>query len=126
MLNLKKLLTKILKNMIPTKAQVTASDLTINEGALDSFWYNRVGRVVTIRVAAHKTTAVSSGSNVFRCQIPDNLRPMNTSAYGVGYYGGAAVVMHIAQGGELIIRACGGSINANGQVWVGATYITHQ
>lgn len=125
MLNVRKLLTKILNKLITTTATITSS-VTVSTGSLLSAVVTKCGNVVTLRMAVYNTTSVASGSNIFVATIPAAYRPIDY-ATGVGYYSNHACPFQISSAGTLTVRNAGSSAfsgsSASSTLWIAATYI---
>ena len=90
MLDIKKLLTKVLQKLSEISTVTTPTiSISTSTGSLQSYTIRRCGNIVQLHIQVRKTTATASGSNVFQGTISTAaLRPrmITTSATYLGAY----------------------------------------
>jgi len=101
MLDIKKLLTKIL-NALTTK-QVTVS-VTRSTGTLVSAVAYKYGKIVNLQVTVYNTASVAAGSNIFVGQINTNELIPSMVVSGSSYWGSHSVGGTISQAGQIVAR----------------------
>lgn len=121
MLDLKALLTKVLKNMTPETITPSITNITI--GSIVEIGAVRCGKIVQMVIGVKKSTATAAGSNVFAGTLQSQYCPA-ALVNGVGYSGSSTGILQIVPStGAFTIRITGAQLNANTNIYVSTTYI---
>lgn len=113
-------------------ADYTADAFTVTEdtnavtrstGTLDGASVKQYGKVVTINITCHSTSATAQGANIFTGVLDEKYRPTAAQTFGFGFNGERSIGFLIGASGNIVIRNCGSSLPANAEARVSATYI---
>ena len=119
MLNVKKVLTKILESLAVTTPTVT---ITASTGTVAETRCKKVGNIVELSIGVKKSTATNAGSNVFEGTVPSGFRPEELTN-GVGYYGSCVGIGQILTTGALSVRIAGAQLPADAVMYITFTYM---
>lgn len=120
MLNVKKLLAKILDSLAPAAGTTT---ITTSTGTLNSHQIIRCGKIRSLRLEVSKSSATSAGSNLFAGTITNAKDIPKAYATGCGYYQSSAGIMQVETTGDITVRIVGAQLAANSKMWISVTYI---
>ena len=125
MVNVKKLLTKIMDNMIPKSVFM---NIVPDSGyLLDDDWnMRRCGNIITITLSTHRTVSTPVGSNIFAGTFGSTTGSQFRPKYlvnGCGYSGSTCGVAQFDPSGRFIIRCTGAALPAHQAIYVSVTYI---
>lgn len=119
MLNIKKLLEKILSSLNPVVGTTT---ITSSTGTLSSHSILRCGKLRQLRLEVYNSSAVSAGSNLFVGSITTASDIPKLYATGSGFYSSSAGILQIETTGDIKIRVVGSQLSANSHMWITVTY----
>lgn len=128
MVNVKKLLTKIMDNMIPQSNLFMNISTDAGGGyVLDDNWNMRkCGNIITITLSMHRTSSTAVGSNIYAGTLGGTMGAQYRPKYivnGCGYSGSTCGVVQFDANGRFIVRCTGAALPANQVIYVSVTYI---
>lgn len=124
MLDIKKLLTKILVKM--TVKQVTHT-LTASTGIKVSSTMWQYGNVIRLHIGFRNTSSVSVGNNFFVGTLSNAPLPTSNNANGCCFYGTSSIMGQLTKEGVVTCRNCGKdavNIGSNNQASIQFIYFT--
>lgn len=126
MVNVKKLLTKIMDNMIP-KRDLFMNIVPDSGYLLDDDWdMRKCGNIITITLSMHRTSSTPVGSNIFSGTLGSTKGAQYRPKYivnGCGYSGSTCGVVQFDASGRFFVRCTGAALPAHQVIFVSVTYI---
>ena len=127
MLNVKKLLVKILAFIYSLRVIQPSISISTTTGTLKGYQVHRYGNVVILSLGIQKSTTTASGSNVYAGTINTTaLRPVHAISGGTFYASYSLMGMLNASGGITLRNANASTFQAvtgDNLITVGFTYI---
>lgn len=104
-------------------AKQATPNITVSKGTLVSATVAKVGKVCVLALVVKNSSAAAAGSNMFEGNI-QGPRP-KVFAAGVGFLGSNGIILQIAESGNIKVRVTGGSVPANTEIYVSATFVAN-
>ena len=101
MLDIKKMLKNILKQM--TVTEPTAS-ITATTGSLLRVETIKCGRIVTMRLTVYNNQTVNSGANLFAGKLQTTSLLPSVAATGCGFFGARSINANMETDGSIVVR----------------------
>lgn len=122
MLNQKKILSKIIEELVPRTITSPTITKTAGNSTARVVAFSGYGKMRMLILAFDSTGTTASGSNLFTGTMTTTASRPKIATGGYGYIGGVAVMGQLTAAGGITIRACGGSIASGSTTWVYFTY----
>ena len=125
MVNVKKLLTKVLEYLTPASSFMSiAPDSGFPE--VDEFSFAKCGNLMMVTLGVHRTSSTAVGANIFAGTLGGSqgseLRP-RFLVNGCGYSGSTCGVAQFTNNGRFVVRCTGAALPENQTMYVSVIYM---